>query len=682
MLKQIIFIGFLCFGSILYLGAQNKALNQINALIEQSQDLNFDVNQRLEFALRSSELATETQIDSLILKANRNLSVSYFHSELYDKYISLNRGNFELAKKLNDSSSIIVAASNLGSSYRYFEENDSSYYFYSQSLKYFSPNEISEKKATALLYIADILQIEKIYAGAEESAIKSIQILSRLPKNKVRSDKLWNAYNLLGIISKELGHYQAAIDYYDKSNAYTDIIDDGYLNEIYSINNKAGVYRRMGDYAKAIELYESLLEARNQYEGEDPSFYATILNNVADTELESGNYNFETVQGQFSDAYRMANDLDDDVLKMNVALHTAKLYKEEQVLDSVVKYAHEALTISYEVSSNEIKQEALLLLADTDDGDKGKYYLKEHIRISDSLLEVDHAVRNKYARIEFETDELEAQNERIEAENAQISKENLYLVMLTLGVIFFAILLYIVILQRVRNRKLEMLQLQQKANEDIYNLMLVQQDKVDEARAKEKVRVSKELHDGVLGRLFGIRLSLDSINLKEGQDAVLTRAKYIQQLQNVEQDIRKISHELNTDFVSGSGFMDIVQELVENQAVAYDLAYSFKFTDDIDWDEISNKTKINIYRIIQESMQNIYKHANANHIEISISLEKGLICLNITDDGDGFDSSKTKKGIGLKNMKSRVEDINGTITFTSEKGNGTLVNVKFPYINL
>ena len=211
--------------------------------------------------------------------------------------------------------------------------------------------------------------------------------------------------------------------------------------------------------------------------------------------------------------------------------------------------------------------------------------------------------------------------------------------------------------------------------------MLGQQDKVDEARAKEKIRISKELHDGVLGGLFGVRLSLDSINFNEGKEAMMSRAKYISQLQTIEQEIRKISHELNTDFVSGSGFIDIVSELIENQTIAYKLEYEFNSSDDINWDFVANKTKINIYRIIQESMQNIYKHANANSIKISISLEKDLICLDIIDDGDGFDTSKSKKGIGLKNMKSRVDDFEGEITWTSLSGNGTTVKVKIPYLD-
>ena len=95
---------------------------------------------------------------------------------------------------------------------------------------------------------------------------------------------------------------------------------------------------------------------------------------------------------------------------------------------------------------------------------------------------------------------------------------------------------------------------------------------------------------------------------------------------------------------------------------------------------MSNKSKINIYRIIQESMQNIFKHANAKVVKISISLEKDLICLDIIDDGDGFDTSKNNKGIGLKNMRSRVEDIKGAIAFSSKTNNGTLVSVKIPYL--
>lgn len=681
MFKRAIFIIFVLHSCNQFIYAQDKSVDLIDDLITKSKDDEYSLEVRLNYALKSSDLAKKTQIDSIILKANRNLSLRYFELERYDDYLGLNRANFKLAKKLKDSSAITVAGSNLGSLYRFFQKNDSSYYFYSQALKYYKPNEISEPKATALLYIADIQEVEKIYAGAEEAVIKSILILNQLPETQNRLDKLWNAYNLMGIISRQLGNYSKAIEYYEKSNEYAQRIEDGFLNEVYSVNNQAFVYRQMGEFDTAIALYKSLLPLRAKYEEQDPTFYANIIENIADTQLESGNYDFETVRASFQESYEVVSKYEDKVMKMTFAIDIAKLYNEINERDSILKYANEALQIASSASSNEIKQEALLLLAKVSDGEKGKYYLNEHIRITDSLLSAERKVRNKFARIEFETDQLEAENELIEAKNQQISKENLYLVILSIGLLLAAILVYVIISQRAKNKELKLIQVQQKANEDIYNLMLGQQDRVDQARANEKIRVSKELHDGVLGRLFGTRLSLDSINFKEGKEAMMTRANYIAQLKTIEEDIRKISHDLNTDFISGSGFVSIVAELIENQSQAYGLKHQFDYTDDISWDLVSNKTKINIYRIIQESMQNIYKHANAETIKISISLQKNVICLAIVDDGDGFDTSKSKKGIGLKNMASRVEDINGSISFSSEVAHGTMVKVKIPYIN-
>jgi signal transduction histidine kinase len=316
----------------------------------------------------------------------------------------------------------------------------------------------------------------------------------------------------------------------------------------------------------------------------------------------------------------------------------------------------------------------MLLLSELNEGEKGKKFLKEHIHLNDSLLANERSFRNKFARIKFETEQIELENERI-------SRERFWLLMISIVLITTLVLLYVVITQRAKNKELKFAQDQQKTNEEIYNLMLSQQDKVDEARAREKVRISQELHDGILGRLFGTRLSLDSLNFVEGKDAIFNRANYIKELKLIEEDIRKISHDLNTDFVSGSGFMDILTELIENQTQAYNLQHEFKFTDDINWEIVPNKTKINIYRIIQESMQNIYKHANASLVKISIQQKNNVICLTIIDDGDGFLVNKSKKGIGLKNIHSRVNEINGDVHFESELKSGTTITINIPYVN-
>jgi signal transduction histidine kinase len=674
-LRNLLFLSIYIFFSLSHLNAQRKEqVDSINKYVLLSQDSKIDLRKRLDYALNSLELSKELGVDTIRLRVQLKLATVYFHNEMYDKYIPLNRENLELATILKDSVAITKAASNLGSYYRYAQQNDSSFYFYSKALEFYGKNEVSERNANALLYSADVQQIEKIYTGAEDDAIKALSILDRLPTTEYRLDMYWSLYNLLAIISDELQNHEKSIEYYNKSIIYSKQMQNGFIYEIYSINNKANVFRKIGKYKEAIALYEQLLPLKSKYEAEDPTFYAVVISNIGKTKFESNNYAFEEVEELYKSAYNIVKRLDDEFILMSISLALSKFYLKHNYKDSVIKYGRDALEISKNISSNETRQEALLILASAIEGEESKNLLKEHIRLTDSLNVAERNVRNKFARVKFDADQLEAENE-------QVSKENLYLVILLIGLMFTTILIYLFISQRAKNRQLKLIQVQQKTNEDIYNLMLGQQDKVDEARSKEKIRVSKELHDGVLGRLFGTRLSLDSINFKEGKEAMMTRANYIGQLKTIEDDIRKISHELNTDFVSGSGFMEIVTELVESQTQAYNLIQEFEYNDDISWDLVSNQTKINIYRIIQESMQNIYKHANANAIKISISLEKNVICLDIIDDGDGFDTSKSKKGIGVKNMKSRVEDINGKITFTSQSGHGTVVNVMIPYQN-
>ncbi len=653
---------------------ENSKLRAIDSLITLSKDGDISNEQSLNYALNAKTIAQPLDIDSITLKVGRNLALMYLYNDQIKKYIPQNYSNLELAYKLQDSSAVAVASFNLGSYYRFNQQNDSAFYFFSNSIKHLPHYEASYYKAQSYFMVADVEHVGKVYAGAEEDAVKALKVLDQLPKNEENLDMYWGIYNLLAIISKDLGNYKMAIDYYDQSISYANQMQNGYINEIYSVNNKANAYRKLEQFEIALNLYLDLISQRKRYEEIDPSFYGTLISNIALTKIESGNYKFSDVEQQLKEAISIAYKEDDDNGKLRSTLDLSSLYLQEKEKDSVKKYATLALEMAESFSSNEAKQKALFLLATVVEGDEGKELLIEHIRLSDSLDKVEKSVRNRIARIKYGTDQ-------IAAENKQISKENLYLVILSIGLLLTAILVYLFISQRAKNRKLKLIQVQQKANEDIYNLMLGQQDKVDEARAKEKMRVSKELHDGVLGGLFGVRLSLDSINFKDGKEAMMTRAKYISQLQTIEQDIRKISHELNTDFVSGTGFMDIVTELIENQTQAYNLKHEFDYTDDISWELVSNKTKINIYRIIQESMQNIYKHANAKAIKISMSLEKNVICLDIIDDGNGFDTAKSKKGIGLKNMSSRVEDINGDITFISQSGDGTTVNVKIPYTN-
>jgi signal transduction histidine kinase len=527
--------------------------------------------------------------------------------------------------------------------------------------------------ASTLVNMADIQQTEKDYIGSEATAIRGIKVLQSLPKTESNLNRLWILNNLLAVISGELLLLDDAIDYHNKALAICDKMDYGIENQLYSKNNLAFVYREKEDYEKALALYYEVLDTKNLFTI-DPPFYALILDNIAYTRFLLKDPDEQEILKLFHRANKISDSLSDTWSQMAVSIDLARFYQHKKEKDSALYYVNKTYEIAKATSTNNVILETLLLKAELEDGDLAKTYLNEHIKLNDSLLNNERAIRNKFAKIKFNTEE-------IELKNKQISRQKLWLMIFSGILIVTLFLLYIIITQRARNKELKFIQQQQETNEEIYNLMLSQQDKIDEGRAQEKRRISEELHDGILGRLFGTRLSLDSLNMSTTPEAIETRNNYISELKTIEEDIRKVSHDLNTDFVAGSGYVDIIQTLVDNQTKAYGLKYELLQNDDINWDDVSNKTKIHFYRIIQESLQNIYKHANAKSVKISFKLKNNVICLSISDDGSGFDIHKAKKGIGIKNITSRANEIQSELDITSEKGVGTTITIKTPIKN-
>ncbi|MDG1728303.1 MAG: sensor histidine kinase [Algibacter sp.] len=571
--------------------------------------------------------------------------------------------------KVTDSIAFAKIHYSLAELHRYSLSGDSAYYYYKKAEKVYKRLNYKYETAITLYGIAVIQTYEKDYTGSEVTSIEAISILETLyDTNDVNKYKSF-LYNNLGIVFDELKEYNQSIKYYNLSlNLKRNLKGDFKTSIDNSINNLARVYRRSGDYNLAIKYYEQLLEDQNLII-DRPDFYALVLDNYAYTLYLSKDFS------QLPQLYFKALKVTDSVSPKGynsiiINQHLAEYFNSISNKESAKYYAYKAKSISESYHNDDLLK-SLLLLSEIEDGDTATKHLRAYIKLNDSLQKAERTIRNKFARIRFET-------KQIELENIQITKERLWLLIISIVVVLASLLLYIVISQRNKNRELQFIQKQQETNEEIYNLMLSQNESVEEARNQEKKRISEELHDGVLGRLFGARLSLDSLNMSNSAEAIKTRGQYINGLKTIEEDIRKVSHELNTDFVSGSGFIDIIKTLVETQSQAYNISHKLEQDDDINWDSVSNKNKIHIYRIIQEVLHNIHKHANATKVNISFRLKNSVICLSIEDDGSGFDVNKVKSGIGLKNMNSRINEINGTINITSEKDVGTKVNIEAP----
>lgn len=151
---------------------------------------------------------------------------------------------------------------------------------------------------------------------------------------------------------------------------------------------------------------------------------------------------------------------------------------------------------------------------------KTTYYSSRFIQLSDSLQSVERATRDKFARIEFETNEVTSNNKVVQAENNKLSRQLLFIALFSLLFLLVIFLWIRMNAQKNKSRELLLKQEQQKANEVIYQLMLDQQQKIEEGKNIEKLRISQELHDGVMGKLSSIRLNLYVLNKKTDEETI------------------------------------------------------------------------------------------------------------------------------------------------------------------
>jgi signal transduction histidine kinase len=174
-------------------------------------------------------------------------------------------------------------------------------------------------------------------------------------------------------------------------------------------------------------------------------------------------------------------------------------------------------------------------------------------------------------------------------------------------------------------------------------------------------------------------MNLDSLNKVQDEQAIDQRNSYLSELKNIEQDIREISHDLNREKSELiNNFVAIVDNLLEEQRKTFETKLVSTIDSSIKWDRVKNSSKINLYRIIQESLQNCNKYAKATTIIVELKKKDDSIVLLIKDNGVGFNAKTKKKGIGLQNMISRTNECNGIFDISSAIGQGSTICVTIP----
>ncbi|WP_396153057.1 sensor histidine kinase, partial [Flavobacterium sp.] len=261
-------------------------------------------------------------------------------------------------------------------------------------------------------------------------------------------------------------------------------------------------------------------------------------------------------------------------------------------------------------------------------------------------------------------------------EKAEQEREQMLLILVL--VLFSGGLLLIILWQRNKQKQLVLINNQQKASEEIYQLLLDQQIKFDEGREKEKKRIARELHDGVMNKLAGIRFNLFKLENKQDSATIEDCLQHVSELHHVEKEIRSIAHDLNMDIFSPKNDYSALIETLAKENDTYDFDLILEMDKAIEWHSISSIIKMNCYRILQESFSNIVKHAEPQKVEVRFSELNGILKLEITDDGVGFDLESQKRGLGIKNILERAQSMKARCHIKSETGKGTTIRIEIP----
>jgi PAS domain S-box-containing protein len=194
---------------------------------------------------------------------------------------------------------------------------------------------------------------------------------------------------------------------------------------------------------------------------------------------------------------------------------------------------------------------------------------------------------------------------------------------------------------------------------------------------EEKNELGRELHDNVNQILATVRIYLGMIKGKKDNMERDLVDKSFQYVNDAMEEIRKLSHSQVSSVLNEKGLREclrnLVHELNSNHNFKVKLIY-----------KISNerilypKMKLTLYRIIQEQVNNIRKHAKADNVVIHLREKEDLLDLSILDDGAGFDTTKKGNGIGLKNIRSRANIYSGSMNIFSSPGEGCRLEVSIP----
>lgn len=623
--------------------------------------------EKINFLDSLESISTQNRNDSLYRKFLFDMSDEYYYNYENKKSYSITQKVLNLSLNAKDTVSIAKAYSHIGD-YHQISHKDSAYYYYQKAEKLNRLLNRNYQIGKMLFKKAYILFFEGNYIESEAQVANALLYL----KNENDAEMLYVAYSLLGLNFEKLEEYQEALKYQllaknviNKIDGSNSNLEKKYLYNIESSINIANIYEKTNQYEKSIQLLNSIITP--SLKEKTPSNYVFVLGNIGYMRMKKGV--IKDTDNYFKEALNLSIKNNFENNKAYQLKNLGEYYAIVKDTTASIKYLNESLQLALKLKMGEEIKKSLQLLSQVD-YKNATFYDKKYIAISDSLTKAQRINRNKYARIEYETSVVEDENKLLSTKNTYILIGSIVLILLLVSFIIYR---YI----KSQKREIEFRKAQQKAEEEIFDLLKEYQLKLSIAKELEQNRISRELHDSVMNKLYGARMQLGLLNEYNEEEIKEKRLVYVDLLQEIEQEIRTISHDLHTEINETQfDYTNLLSNLIHLQNEIGFTKFSIEIKPEITWDSIDSLIKITIFRIVQESLLNISKHANASTCHVSILLDDDHLALEIKDDGIGFDLNATKQGIGLQNIQERAKTISAILEINSKPNKGTTIRLK------
>lgn len=550
----------------------------------------------------------------LILKKNTEKLIN----KDFDESLKLTELSIKFAKKNNDKIAMAEFIRQKGNAH-YFKGNyDSCTKYYFKSLEILEKEHASEELAKVHNDLGRFNRKIKNFSRALQHYDKAMSIYTK----QNDAEGIATIYNESGVVFEYMKDYREAVNRYLKSyeiqKQRNDLVGQGYALEFIG-----GAYIAQKKYKEAEDYLLQSLEIRKKTKDQ----FATALN-----------YN---VLGNLFNETRNVEKAEQNYIRSN------KIAQNMGYLD-LMAGNYQSLSKLYEKSGNYEKAFSNLNL---------------YKKLNDSIFSLGKAKQIEELSVKYET--VEKDREIIQNKN-KLFKRNVTIFSL-LGLLSMGMIYY----RNFRHRK------KIEFQKEILHQQELAANAVMTAEDSERKRMAIHLHDGVAQLLGAAAMNVSALeDFKEDASAfnkIMKKAQDI--IGEAIADVRTLSHQMMPGILNKNTITEALNDLAEKSS-SQKLHINIE-TNNLP-DNLEDNIKIILYRTVQECLNNIIKHANAALVDISVISKNESIFAEITDNGKGFHSTQESTGIGLQNMKSRIELMKGNFSIQSKIGEGTTVKFDLP----